>query len=81
MKKYSRLRMLSYAVILYLILAFTWWSVLLFIKNRDAFRAKAELLQLVTAAEGRYPTEEAFLQSPPYLALQDKYYRQEWMIL
>ncbi len=79
-KSYNRLRLLSWAVIAYLVLALGWWSVLLFIKNRDAFLAKAELLKIGMVAEGLIQTEEAFLRSPQYQKLRDKYRHQELMI-
>jgi len=59
-----RLRLLSYIVIAYMLVAFSWWSVLLYIKNRDAFQAKAEYLQLVMAAEGEVGSQEEFLATP-----------------
>lgn len=79
-RPYNRLRLLSWAVIAYLVLALGWWSVLLFIKNRDAFLAKAELLKIGMVAEGLIQTEEAFLRSPQYQALRNKYRHQELMI-
>ena len=73
-------RALSYVVIAYLILGFTWWAVLLYIKNKDAFQAKTELLRIGMAAEGLYQDEAQFLQSPGYQLLEDKYRHQQWMI-
>jgi signal transduction histidine kinase len=64
----------------YMLLAFTWWAVLLFTKNRDAFYAKAELMKAGMMVEGSVQSEEAFLQTPDYLNLKQKYKRQEWMI-
>ena len=81
MKKYSRLKILTYAVIVYLLFAFTWWSILLFVKNQDAFQAKAELLRIGMIAEGIYTTDEAFLKSEAYLYLKKKYRRQVLMIM
>lgn len=75
-----RLRLLSYLVIAYMLVAFSWWSVLLYVKNRDAFQAKSEYLQLVMAAENAVQNRQDFLQSPEYKDLQAKYKRQEWMI-
>lgn len=80
MKKNIRLRLLSYGVIVYLLMAFAWWSVLLFIKNRDAFQAKEEYLKLVMAAEGHVNSEAAFYESDRYLKLERKYLGQERMI-
>lgn len=80
MDKYRRLRFLSYLVIVYMLMAFTWWSVLLYTKNKDAFRAKSELLRIGMVAEDLYQNETHFLHSEPYLELEAKYNRQEWMI-
>ncbi len=75
-----RLRLLSYLVIAYMLLAFSWWSVLLYVKNRDAFVAKSESLQLVMAAQKDVRSQEEFFQTEQYQELRDKYKRQEWMI-
>ena len=79
--KNIRLRLLSYCVIAYMLLAFAWWSVLLFNKNRDTFSAKAELLKIGMIAEGLVDNQQDFLRQPRYLALRDTYRRQEWMIM
>lgn len=76
-----RLRLLSYAVIAYMCLAFAWWSILLYTKNQDAYQAKVEILKMGAAAEGLYTSEAAFKAAPPYQNLQDEYVRQQWMIL
>ncbi len=81
MKGIPRLRLLSYGVIAYMLLAFAWWSVLLFTKNRDAFAAKRELLHLVMIAREEINTDEDFFKSKPYLELEQSYKRQEWMVL
>lgn len=64
-----------------MLLAFSWWSVLLFLKNRDAFEAKAELLQLGMVAEQRIKNIEQFYESVEYQALYKDYHWQELMIL
>lgn len=73
-------RGLSWLVIAYLILGFTWWAVLLYIKNRDAFEAKTELLRIGMIAEGIYQNDAWFNQTPALLALENKYRHQQWMI-
>ncbi len=78
--KELHLRFLSYLVIAYMLLAFGWWSVLLFKKNEDAFLAKAEYLKLVMKAKNEFPHTGDFKNSPAYKQLSDKYKRQEWMI-
>ncbi len=81
MEKNVRLRILSYGVIVYLLLAFSWWSILLFVKNKDAYLAKAELLRIALAAEGLYVDEATFRQNEAFLLIEREYKRQEWMIM
>lgn len=76
-----RLRLLSYLVIAYMMMAFAWWSVLLFTKNRDAFYAKSDFLRLVMVAQGEIKTNEEYYRSKAYQELEQHYQRQEWMIL
>ncbi len=75
-----RLRLLSYLVIFYMLIAFAWWSVLLYSKNKDAYFAKVELLKMGMVAEGIFYSNDHFLHTPDYLELTKKYQRQEWMI-
>jgi len=75
-----KLRLLSYLVIFYMLIAFAWWSVLLYSKNKDAYYAKVELLRIGMEAEGLIGSTEEFLQTSNYLELTQKYQRQEWMI-
>lgn len=81
MKQNIRLRLLSYGVIAYMMLAFAWWSVLLFIKNRDAFYAKRDLLRIGMVAEGLISNNEEFHRQQVYQDLYRQYKSQEWMIL
>ena len=76
-----QLRLLTNVVIVYMLMAFAWWSVLLFTKNRDAFEAKAEVMRISMAAQRLVQNEAEFRQTPPYLELTRKYKRQEWMIM
>lgn len=62
-------------------MALAWWSVLLFTKNRDAFYAKRDLMEIGMAAEGIINSHEAFLQTERYRELSRQYKRQEWMIM
>jgi len=75
-----RLRLLSYIVMAYMLLAFTWWALLLFTKNRDAFHAKQELMKIGMVAEGRVANSQEFEQTIEYQELAKKYKRQEYMI-
>ena len=81
MKRHISLRLLSHFVVVYMLLAFTWWSVLLYTKNKDAFAAKAEFMKLVMIAEHTIHSPEEFVETADYKALAAEYKRQEWMIL
>lgn len=74
------LRLLTWIVIAYMLVAFGWWSILLFTKNSDAFEAKTEQLRIVKAAEGNYVDETTFRNSEEYQRLYDEYMSQQWMI-
>lgn len=80
MQSNQRLRTLSLIVIFYMLLAFSWWSVLLFSKNKEAYLSKVELLRTKMTADSIYPGEAAFLQTEALQSLRDKYQRQSWMI-
>ena len=76
----QKLRLFSYIVMAYMLLAFTWWALLLFTKNKDAFHAKQELAQLVMAAEGKIKSNKDFVNTAQYQELYNAYKRQEQMI-
>ncbi len=78
--KNKQLRLLSNIVIAYMMIAFAWWTVLLYTKNQDAFQAKAEYWKLVLIAENQVANDAEFRRTPVYLDLEKKYTRQEWMI-
>ncbi len=81
MKRNINLRLLSYTVIAYMMLAFAWWSVLLFVKNRDAYMAKRDKDRIVLIARGVVSSDVEYFESDYYKDLTRKYKRQEWMIL
>ncbi len=64
-----------------MLVALVWWSYLLYVKNNDAFWAKAELLKITMAAQGQVENLNDFQVHPEYLALEKKYTRQKNMIL
>jgi signal transduction histidine kinase len=64
-----------------MLIAFAWWSVLLYTKNKDAFKAKAEYMKIVMIAEGSIKSPLEFIQTADYQELAQKYQRQEWMIM
>ncbi|HOY16171.1 MAG TPA: ATP-binding protein [Haliscomenobacter sp.] len=80
-KQNLRLRLLSYFVIAYMMMAFSWWTVLLFTKNRDAFAAKSELLKIGMIAQGIVKNDVEFTATPAFQSLSARYTRQEWMIV
>ena len=63
-----------------MLLAFSWWSVLLFTKNRDAFYAKRDLMKIGMIAEGVVKNDHEFHHTVNYQELYKEYKRQEWMI-
>ncbi len=81
MKKVINLRLLSYSVIAYMMLAFAWWSVLLFVKNRDAYMAKRDKDRILLVAQGVVTSDAEYFQTEEYKRLTKDYKRQEWMIL
>jgi signal transduction histidine kinase len=81
MLKKINLKVLSNIVIVYMLCAFAWWSTLLYIKNKDAFEAKANLMQLIMLGKKEVTSNEEFYQQPSYVELKSKYKKQEWMIL
>lgn len=80
-KQNLRLRFITYLVIAYMMMAFSWWTILLFTKNQDAFTAKSELMKIGMIAEGIIKNDAQFLASTQYQSLEHHYTRQEWMIV
>jgi signal transduction histidine kinase len=75
-KRNQRLRLFSFVVIGYMMMAFAWWSILLFNKNRDALNAKTELRKMELERDGGYWRTDS-----KYLEFKSYHERQEWMIL
>ncbi len=74
----TRIRLLSYLVMLYMLLAFTWWTMLLRSKNKETFRAQTETLAVqLPPGEG----EESLKSLAAYKALEQQYRRQERMVV
>ena len=71
--KIRRLRVLTLSIIAYMLLAFAWWSVLLFIKNKDAFEAKARVLEMGMAAEQLIDSRAELEATNEYIALFEEY--------
>ncbi|TVR82365.1 MAG: sensor histidine kinase [Saprospirales bacterium] len=75
-----KLRLLSYAVIAYMLLAFGWWTILLNNKNEESYTARVEMLRIAYMVEGTYETESQFKQSARYQELRERYKRRQMMI-
>ncbi|MEK7255138.1 MAG: HAMP domain-containing sensor histidine kinase [Bacteroidota bacterium] len=74
------MRLLSYVVMGYMLLAFTWWALLLHAKNEEVFEAKKALVILKKEASGAGTSEADLLRMPEYQELEEKYHRQHQMI-
>jgi len=74
------LRVFSYFIITYMLIASAWWSFLLFTKNNDAFEAKAQLLAITLVAEKKYLPTFDVRETSEYQNLKAKYDKQEYMI-
>jgi signal transduction histidine kinase len=80
-KKNRRLFRFSLIVIGYMALALSWWTVLLYNKNNDAFKAKTELLNQKALKEGKLQTGEKLYSLDEYRELHVYYNRQRYMII
>jgi two-component system phosphate regulon sensor histidine kinase PhoR len=80
-KRSKRIKFLSYGLFFYLILALTWWTLLLIVKNNDALNAKIELIKIVAIANNPEITEEAFMDQANVVKLRDDYTKQRNMII
>lgn len=81
MKKELRLQIVTYFVITYMLLAFTWWAILLFRKNEAIYTAKIELLKVQKTKDNNLLSEYELHQMPEYIKATNEYGRQEWMVL
>ncbi len=79
--KVIHLRRITLGIIVYLILALAWWSILLYTKNQDAFEAKSALLELGLVAEGRIKDRSELLTQAEYISLEADYRSQGNMII
>ncbi|HFA49259.1 MAG TPA: HAMP domain-containing histidine kinase [Bacteroidetes bacterium] len=76
----QKLRLFSYIVMVYMLLAFTWWALLLLSKNKEILRAKADLLKSEMLAAGHIIPQGEFEKTGQYQALLREYQRQERMV-
>jgi signal transduction histidine kinase len=79
LKKLKGADILFYLVITYVMVAGSWWSYLLYVKNSDALTAKKEVLWLQMKEQG-LTDRQVYLESAEYTHLAEQYERQKWMI-
>jgi signal transduction histidine kinase len=75
----KRLRFLTWMIIVYLIMALVWWSVLLHTKNKESFEAKAVIMQYELLLDTRDSMQRLETHAP-YIQLKAKYNKQKYMI-
>jgi signal transduction histidine kinase len=81
MKQEVRLRMLSVVVIIYIMAAFVWWSVLLFRKNEEVYRTRYALYAEKQVSAGMIKSSEAFWDSQQHQQMRRQYEKQKRMIV
>lgn len=74
-------RIIVYATLAYLILAFVWWTFLLKDKNQQAYDAKVDSLTTRLALNQELEYSGALENHPDFLAIEQKYRRENQMIL
>lgn len=80
-EKGSRTLILFYIVVAYVFASYIWWSFLLSEKNTQAFEYHIEMERIKYNVENELMiSSDAFLMTPAYLQLVDRYDRQKWMI-
>ena len=80
MNQINRVRIVTLLATSYILLAFVWWTVLLFRKNEDANTAFLQSIRLQLKAEGQYIDEIQLKLTPQYLNLQIQQTRYNRMI-
>ena len=76
----GRVHIITIIATMYMLMAFAWWSLLLFRKNEENQQAKVEILKLQMIAEGNYLDEADFKNTPQYESLNVKHDKQKYMI-
>jgi signal transduction histidine kinase len=80
MESPKRLRLFLYAGAAYILIAFMWWTLLLFRKTDEAWRTQVALLQSEMSRNEVILDDNTFLQTPQYQAILQKHKKQNWMI-
>lgn len=73
------MRFLTWMIIVYLIMALVWWSVLLHTKNKESFEAKAVIMQYELLLNTKDSMQKLETYAP-YIQLKAKYNKQKYMI-
>ena len=80
MKK-KQLRILSFSVMIYMLLAFCWWAVLLIKKNKQAFENKMLYTENILRNNGSLAEGDDFKNTTQYLLLHEEFSSQRNMII
>jgi signal transduction histidine kinase len=81
MKQELRLRLLSVVVIIYIMAAFAWWSVLLFKKNEAVYAARYDLIAEQQRTAGLIRSLDEFEHSEQHRIMKTQYQKQKRMIV
>lgn len=74
------LRLFTWVVMGYMLMAISWWTILLFSKNSESLDARLNELRIEQVSEGVYIDEETFKSSDEYKTIHESYMTQQWMI-
>ncbi len=75
-----KIQIVTFVATVYILMAFGWWWLLLFRKNKENIYDKFEIVKLQMKAENTYIDEAQFRATPQYQTLIQKHNRQKKMI-
>ncbi|OAV42906.1 sensor histidine kinase KdpD [Lewinella sp. 4G2] len=70
-----------YLILVYMFLAFGWWTILLMRKNTEVYNAQVEKLALRMAVEQRIEQPKDFKLTPEYATMTRQLERQQYMVI
>ena len=76
----NRVQIITVIATMYILMAFAWWSLLLFRKNEENQLAKVDNLRLSMKVDNTFLSEQNFRTTPQYINLTAKHDRQKYMI-